>query len=610
MVKCTRAICSLRVLLTAAALSGLLSLLLAQGESMSGQVVQTGPPTRPAGPAGAVSAITASTNGLINVMSAPYDAKCDGSTDDTAAFQAASNAAFATANPTTLLIPATGHACVISQWNLTDHYGVQATSPPYGAIHIIGLSGNWGQQSTIRCRESAPNSGVCVDLSGSNSVTIENLLIIAGATAATAPKVALLLARTNNDLGYSANFHFSNLVIDFLGQFGIYDYGGEVVNCHDCGIYNFGGSGGVGEAALVLSAQNTRNVSSPFQTLVTTPPVSMTEVTFGGQPTYSCGNLNGGCVEFDPGTASIANIKISGYVNLEGTPPIAQTFLRTIGSQGNLRDVHLVDIRGEANYATSSFASIDTLTITGFEVDGTFVVGPGATTPLIAFTNSRGSVGEGSIINLQPGDSQAQYPGGETPTAVVTCASGINIRGLVIYDRDAFGGSNTVNSCPGAIEFPGAAAGGWSIDGSGNFSTPGAINTLNGYQIRGSAPQGTVLTGNGAVFAPATPGIIPNPQTGTTYTVSSADRGKYVTFSNALAIAVTLPHAGTTGFTNNFDFVACAIGVGTATITPTRSQISYTTGSSYVTDAKNMALTTGQCAWVYSDNVNYFAIRR
>lgn len=106
------------------------------------------------------------------------------------------------------------------------------------------------------------------------------------------------------------------------------------------------------------------------------------------------------------------------------------------------------------------------------------------------------------------------------------------------------------------------------------------------------------------------PGVVPNAQTGASYTIAATDRAEYVSFSNAGAVSVTLPQAGSSGFASNFVFVTCDIGAGTATITPTASTISYTNGSSYTSGAANLALSTGQCAWVYSDNTNYFAIVR
>ena len=122
----------------------------------------------------------------------------------------------------------------------------------------------------------------------------------------------------------------------------------------------------------------------------------------------------------------------------------------------------------------------------------------------------------------------------------------------------------------------------------------------------------TDIPSSGAAVAEAWApgGVVPDPQTGTTYTIAATDRLSYVTFSNASAIAVTLPQAGTTGFTSNFAFIACDIGAGTATITPTTSTISFSTGSAYTSAASSMALTTGQCGWFYSDNTNYFVVRR
>ena len=116
------------------------------------------------------------------------------------------------------------------------------------------------------------------------------------------------------------------------------------------------------------------------------------------------------------------------------------------------------------------------------------------------------------------------------------------------------------------------------------------------------------VTASAAVAPTASLGGVPvNAQTGTTYTYVYSDRATYVSFSNASPIAATLPQAGSTGFTSNWVNVSCDIGAGTATITPTTSTISYTNGSAYISAATSMPLTTGQCAWIYSDNTNYFA---
>lgn len=106
------------------------------------------------------------------------------------------------------------------------------------------------------------------------------------------------------------------------------------------------------------------------------------------------------------------------------------------------------------------------------------------------------------------------------------------------------------------------------------------------------------------------PGVVTNAQTGASYTYLATDRAGYVSFSNGGAIAVTLPQAGSAGFASNWVNVSCDIGAGTATITPTISTISYSTGAAYTSAAASLPLATGQCAWIYSDNSNYFAIVR
>ena len=184
-----------------------------------------------------------------------------------------------------------------------------------------------------------------------------------------------------------------------------------------------------------------------------------------------------------------------------------------------------------------------------------------------------------------------------TPTGGAEGAGTLNATGLYIN------GSAVGTGGPGTgTQYDPA---GWATT-----STLGSIAPTSGYD---AVPQvQTATTTSGAFtalpsFVP--PGVVPNAQTGTTYTYLLTDRMKYVSFSNASSIAVTLPAAGGTGFGLNFVNVSCDIGAGTATITPTTSTISYSTGSAYTSAASTMALTTGQCAWIYSDNTNYFAIK-
>lgn len=140
----------------------------------------------------------------------------------------------------------------------------------------------------------------------------------------------------------------------------------------------------------------------------------------------------------------------------------------------------------------------------------------------------------------------------------------------------------------------------------GGIPVPTAPNNVSQSLV--STPVGGV----GTVAAFHLSGVATNAQTGTTYTIAASDRAGYLSFNNAGAIAVTLPQAGSGGgtnndFTSNFVFSACDLGAGTATITPTTSTISYVSGGSNHGGAASMPISTGQCAFVYSDNTNYFA---
>lgn len=84
-----------------------------------------------------------------------------------------------------------------------------------------------------------------------------------------------------------------------------------------------------------------------------------------------------------------------------------------------------------------------------------------------------------------------------------------------------------------------------------------------------------------------------NAQTGTTYTVLASDMGKFLTLSNAGAIAVTLPQAGTAGFEASKCFGIAAVGAGTATVTPTTSTINGAATRAYATTVGGMICSNG-----------------
>jgi hypothetical protein len=90
-----------------------------------------------------------------------------------------------------------------------------------------------------------------------------------------------------------------------------------------------------------------------------------------------------------------------------------------------------------------------------------------------------------------------------------------------------------------------------------------------------------------------------NSQTGTSYTLLAADCGRLVTFSNAGAIAVTLPQAGV-NFPDGWFVDVSNRGAGLVTITPTTSTID---GAATLTVATNEGLR------IVSNGTNYFTVR-
>lgn len=111
-----------------------------------------------------------------------------------------------------------------------------------------------------------------------------------------------------------------------------------------------------------------------------------------------------------------------------------------------------------------------------------------------------------------------------------------------------------------------------------------------------------LLGGNSVVGVGTTLSLARNAQTGTSYTLLTGDRAKHVTYSNAAAIAVTLPQANGTTFASGWYHLAENISsavAGIVTITPTTSTIN---------GAATLVLLPGQWAFVTSDGTNYRAV--
>lgn len=126
-------------------------------------------------------------------------------------------------------------------------------------------------------------------------------------------------------------------------------------------------------------------------------------------------------------------------------------------------------------------------------------------------------------------------------------------------------------------------------------STTGGGNAVLTGTITGGA-NGQYIGFSGGILQNITPGVVPNIQSGTTYTVLQADSGLPIFLSNAASIAVTLnaPASYSTGFS----FCAMASGAGTVTIT----------ASGNINGAGTLAITTKNHACIYTNGSTWEAL--
>lgn len=141
----------------------------------------------------------------------------------------------------------------------------------------------------------------------------------------------------------------------------------------------------------------------------------------------------------------------------------------------------------------------------------------------------------------------------------------------------------------------------WAAAPSGTTinTRSGAVTLAQGTNITiTESPTGTFTfaAAGGGGTNPTGGGV--NAQSGTTYTVVSTDATKLVTLTNAAAIAVTLPVASTSGFTQGNVFHFKNNGAGLVTITPTTSTIDGVT---------TLQLTSLAGVTLWSDGTNYFS---
>jgi Pectate lyase superfamily protein len=361
-----------------------------------------------------------------------FGAKCDGATDDTAAIQAAINAVRSSAGGATIVIPGGGQGCVVSQLDITNSQS---------RIRLVGEASMNGRQSYILCRERLSDVGVCVDFSGTDSFNVENLQILGGLTAATAPRVAVLLGKTLRSDGKIANgseITWFSVTVKTNGDYGVYNYGGEVWNCYQC--YFIGN----GVADVILSNANSAGITSPFAILVPAP-TSMTCVHFNGG-TFGTGQ-SAVAVRLDPWSSSavapISEVNFAdGYAHIAGPGFIDDT--GAPGSQGTIQGIRITGWRTETYSPGATFVKLNNVVIQ-ITIDAAFTSAHPTVSPL-QFNGSRGpySVIVGDI-KLRPGDWTGSYP-----STVVYCYRGT--MGMVIHDFVGPTGVPTHNNCAGAHE--------------------------------------------------------------------------------------------------------------------------------------------------------------
>lgn len=152
----------------------------------------------------------------------------------------------------------------------------------------------------------------------------------------------------------------------------------------------------------------------------------------------------------------------------------------------------------------------------------------------------------------------------------------------------------TLTNATGLVATTGLTATGTKNSGTALFGD-NTWKTVSGSGTVTQVDTGACLTGGPITSTGTVAGTYTiNAQTGTSYTIQSSDACKLVTFSNASAIAVTLPQA-TGSFAAGYAFDVQNKGAGLVTITPTTSTINggatltvpQNTGCSIVSDGTN-----------------------
>ena len=257
---------------------------------------------------------------------------------------------------------------------------------------------------------------------------------------------------------------------------------------------------------------------------------------------------------------------------------------------------------GSVNAAVVTLAPAATAYVAGLEIDFLPIAANTSSTPII----NANSLGTKTITKL----GTAALANGDLSTTAIA---------KIIYDGTEFqlinpqtgSGSgvtlqvNGINtSLQTTFNLRNTSAGGattinFSNPSLGNVEAAIANTVFGGNAVAtctasGGSPGDYLGLNTSGICQNITPGIVPNPQTGTTYPIVCGDRGKFLTFNNASAIAVSIVSSASCG--SNFYFNFSVIGAGAATFTPTTSSIN---------GGSTLIALGGQSGYCTSDNTNY-----
>lgn len=250
-------------------------------------------------------------------------------------------------------------------------------------------------------------------------------------------------------------------------------------------------------------------------------------------------------------------------------------------------DQGLVCSNGSAWVAVSASASasgFNTLT-SGTNTAAAMVIGTGASLSTIG-TGSINASTLGGATFASPGTIGGTTPGAASFTNLTIANSGNLLLGYITGSTKCLHVDTSGNVTGTSSD---------CSSGSGTVSS-GASGDLAYYSSTGTTVSQLPI-GTGLAISNST--LVPfqsiNAQAGTSYTIQASDAAKLVTFSNASAIAVTLPQA-TGSFGTGYAIDVQNLGAGLVTITPTTSTIN---------GAATLTVPTNTGCSISSDGTNY-----